>query len=55
MVKENVMLNNKTGLHARPATEIAKTAMSYQSDITFLVNDKKIKIYNLKTVKQLQE
>ena len=42
MVKENVMLNNKTGLHARPATEIAKTAMSYQSDITFLVNDKKI-------------
>ena len=42
MVKENVMLNNKTGLHARPATEIAKTAMSYKSDITFLVNDKKI-------------
>ncbi len=24
MVKEDVMLNNKTGLHARPATEIAK-------------------------------
>ena len=43
MVKEDVMLNNKTGLHARPATEIAKTAMSYKSDITFLVNDKKIK------------
>ena len=42
MVKEDVMLNNKTGLHARPATEIAKTAMSYKSDITFLVNDKKI-------------
>ena len=40
MVKEDVMLNNKTGLHARPATEIAKTAMSYKSDITFLVNDK---------------
>lgn len=42
MVKEDVMLNNKTGLHARPATEIAKTAMSYKSDITFLVNDKEI-------------
>lgn len=42
MVKEDVMLNNKTGLHARPPTEIAKTAMSYKSDITFLVNDKKI-------------
>lgn len=42
MVKEDVMLNNKTGLHARPATEIAKTAMSYKSDITFLVNDKKL-------------
>ena len=42
MVKESVVIENETGLHARPATEIAKTAMSYKSDITFLVNDKKI-------------
>ena len=42
MKKANIVIENETGLHARPATEIAKTAMSYKSDITFLVNDKKI-------------
>ncbi len=40
MVKEDVMLNNKTGLHARPATEISKEAMKYKSDIKFVVNGK---------------
>jgi len=42
MVKTNVVIQNETGLHARPATEIAKTAMKYPCDIWFLVNGKKI-------------
>ncbi len=42
MVKENVTIENETGLHARPATEIAKIAMKYPCDVFFLVNEKKI-------------
>lgn len=42
MVKESVVIENETGLHARPATEISKIAMKYKCDINFLVNGKKI-------------
>ena len=42
MVKENVIIENETGLHARPATEIAKIAMKYKCDVFFLVNGKKV-------------
>ena len=36
------MIENETGLHARPATEISKTAMKYSCDINLFVNGKKI-------------
>lgn len=42
MVKEKVIIENETGLHARPATEISKIAMKYKCDINFLVNGKKV-------------
>ena len=42
MVKESVVIRNETGLHARPATEIAKIAMKYKCDINFIINGKKI-------------
>ena len=42
MVKEKVTLNNETGLHARPASELAKMAMKYNCEINLIVNDKKI-------------
>ena len=42
MVKEKVTLNNETGLHARPASELAKIAMKYNCEINLIVNDKKI-------------
>lgn len=42
MVKEKVIIENETGLHARPATEISKIAMKYKCNITFLVNGKTI-------------
>ena len=41
MVKEKVTLNNETGLHARPASELAKIAMKYNCEINLIVNDKK--------------
>ena len=42
MVKEKVTLNNETGIHARPASELAKIAMKYNCEINLIVNDKKI-------------
>lgn len=33
MIKRNVVLNNKTGLHARPAALFVKEANKYISDI----------------------
>lgn len=43
MIQETVVLNNKTGIHARPASVIVKTAGKYQSKITFNYEGKEIK------------
>ena len=40
MVKEKVILKNETGLHARPAGELAKKAASFKSSIKLNVNGK---------------
>lgn len=42
MKKERVIIENETGIHARPATEISKIAMKYLCDVFLLVNEKKI-------------
>lgn len=42
MIKEPFIIENETGLHARPATEIAKIAMKYKSNINIIVNGKTI-------------
>lgn len=42
MVKESIVIENETGLHARPATEISKIAMKYKCNVNFLVNEKTI-------------
>lgn len=42
MIIEKIMLKNETGLHARPATELAKTAMKYKSNITLSANGKTV-------------
>ena len=42
MIKDKVLIENETGLHARPATEISKEAMKYKSDIKFIVNGKTV-------------
>lgn len=40
MVKEFYVIENETGLHARPATEIAKIAMKYKCNINLIANEK---------------
>ena len=42
MKKANVVIENETGLHARPATELAKLAMKYKCSINLIVNGKLI-------------
>ena len=42
MVKGTFVIENETGFHARPATEIAKIAMKYKCDVNLVVNGKTI-------------
>lgn len=35
MVKQEALVSNKTGLHARPANEFVKTAAQYPCKVTF--------------------
>lgn len=47
MVSKKITIKNAEGLHARPATEIAKNATQYTSSIQIDVNGNK---YNAKSV-----
>lgn len=42
MVRKEVVVNSENGLHARPASEIAKLAMQYKCEINMLVDGKNI-------------
>jgi phosphocarrier protein len=41
MVSKDVVVNNGTGLHARPATLLVKKASSFKSDVSIEFNGKK--------------
>lgn len=47
MVYEEIVLKNEEGLHARPATEIAKSASKYECMIKLNINGNE---YNAKSV-----
>lgn len=47
MYREEVVLENKTGLHARPASLFVKDASRYKSDINLIKDDQK---YNAKSI-----
>ena len=47
MITREVILTNEEGLHARPATEIAKSANQYNCDVKFDIQGKQ---YNAKSV-----
>ena len=42
MKKESVILKNETGLHARPAGELAKLAAGFKCNINLIANEKTI-------------
>ena len=47
MVTGSVVIKNKSGLHARPASVFVKETLKYKSAITIVVNDKE---YNGKSI-----
>lgn len=42
MVKGTITVNNKSGLHLRPASELAKIAGKLRSEITLVAGEKKV-------------
>ena len=42
MLKKNVVINNKLGLHARAAARFVETAAAYESDIRVKSGDKTV-------------
>ncbi len=42
MKTQKVVLKNETGLHARPASELAKIAAKYQSTINLIIEGKPV-------------
>ena len=42
MIKEKIILQNETGLHARPAGELAKLAATFKCNINLNANGKKV-------------
>ncbi|WP_426349356.1 HPr family phosphocarrier protein [Alloiococcus sp. CFN-8] len=47
MVSKDVVVNNSTGLHARPATLLVKKASSFKSDVSIEFNGKKANVKSL--------
>jgi len=47
MIKKEIILTNKTGLHARPAARFAKLANKFASEITIVYKGKR---HNAKSV-----
>ena len=52
-IERSVVLSNKYGLHARPATLIAQSAKTFKSDVSLVKGDEKVNaksIFNLMTL-----
>ena len=47
MVSKEVIVNNGTGLHARPATLLVKKASAFKSDVSIEFNGKKANVKSL--------
>ena len=42
MYEKEMIIKNKTGLHARPATDLSTLCQTYESDIKIRTNDTEI-------------
>jgi phosphocarrier protein HPr len=53
VVKKDIVIKNKLGIHARPATMIVKAASKYKSNITFEKDGKGGEVVNAKSIMEL--
>lgn len=53
MKKEKIVLQNETGLHARPAGELAKIASTFKSDINLTANGKTVNAKSILAIMSL--
>ena len=42
MYEEKIMVQNKSGLHARPASQLVELSQQYRSDVTILTEEDEI-------------
>ncbi len=47
MVKQNIVVINKSGLHARPASNLVKAASRFKSRITLIKGDKNFDVKSI--------
>ncbi len=47
MVKQNIVVINKSGLHARPASNLVKAATKFKSKITIIYQGKNIDVKSI--------
>lgn len=42
MIKETIQVKNKTGIHARPATQLVKVVSTFEAEVSIIKGDKKV-------------
>lgn len=47
MVNQNIVVVNKSGLHARPASNLVKAALKFKSKITIINQEKNIDVKSI--------
>ena len=53
MYSKDIVIENKTGLHARPASTFVATALKYESDITVTRESKKVNAKSIMSILSL--
>ena len=53
MKKEKVILQNETGLHARPAGELVKLVSTFKSDVNLTVNGRTVNAKSILAIMSL--
>ena len=53
MIKDKIILQNETGLHARPAGELVKLASTFKSDINLTVNERTVNAKSILAIMSL--
>ena len=53
MIKDKIILQNETGLHARPAGELVKLASTFRCDVNLTANGKSVNAKSILAIMSL--